>query len=194
MRKAVIYARISSEKQEDGYSIEAQLNALRTYAQAQGFKVVREFTETQSAKAAGRKRFAEMLKFLRDSPDCRVILVEKTDRLCRNFEDFITMESLAEELGVEVHLFKESQVMKKESKSQDKLVQGMFLLLARHYIQNMKEEISKGIKIKVERGEFPGHAPIGYVNDKATHRIAVDPSKAPAVNWHFSCSGLVSTR
>lgn len=185
MKKAVIYARISSEKQEDGFSIEAQLKALRVYAQTQGFKVISEFVETQSAKASGRKQFGELLKFLRSSADCRVILVEKTDRLCRNFQDFIMMESLAEELGVEVHLLKESQVISRESKSQDRLVQGMFLLLARHYIQNMKEEINKGIRVKVEKGEYPGRAPVGYLNDKATHKIIVDPEKAPSVELAF---------
>jgi site-specific DNA recombinase len=183
--KALIYARISSDKQEDGFSIDAQLEALRKYAQSKGFMVAREFVEVQSAKATGRKQFGEMLKYLRQASDCRVVLVEKTDRLCRNFQDFITMESLTEELGIEVHLYKEGQVIKRESKSQDKLVQGMFLLLARHYIQNLKEEISKGIKMKAEKGEFPGRAPIGYLNDKATHKVAVDPEKSASVTLMF---------
>jgi site-specific DNA recombinase len=185
MIKAVIYARISSEMHEDGFSIDAQLEALRKYAQSKGFKVVKEFEEVQSAKAAGRKQFDAMLKYLRETPDCRVVLVEKTDRLCRNFQDFITMKSLSEELGIEVHLYKEGQVIKQGTKSQDKLVQGMFLLLARHYIQNLKEVVAKGIKVKAERGEFPGRAPIGYLNNKATHKIVLDPERAPAVQMMF---------
>jgi len=78
-----------------------------------------------------------------------------------------------------------NQVIKKDSKSQDKLVQGMFLVLARHYIQNLKEEIAKGIKEKAAKGEYPGKAPIGYLNDKATHRIVVNPERSATVKLMF---------
>jgi DNA invertase Pin-like site-specific DNA recombinase len=61
----------------------------------------------------------------------------------------------------------------------------MFLLLARHYIQNLKEESSKGVKIKAEKGEYPGRAPMGYVNDQGTRKIAVDPQKSHAAALAF---------
>jgi len=40
--RAIIYARVSTEEQKrEGYSIEAQIKACRTYAQAKGWKVIR---------------------------------------------------------------------------------------------------------------------------------------------------------
>ncbi len=68
----------------------------------------------------------------------------KTDRLCRNLHDFVAVEDLVEELDIEIHLIKEGQILRKAARSQDRLVQGIFALLARNYIQNMQEEISKG--------------------------------------------------
>ena len=61
-RQAVIYARVSSrEQREEGYSIEAQVRLLRDAASKDGLTIQREFIEVESAKAAGRKKFAEMV-------------------------------------------------------------------------------------------------------------------------------------
>src|SRR5580704_8367260 len=93
MRNAVLYARVSSRDQErEGFSIPAQIKFLRDYAEKHDIRVVREFIEAQTAKIAGRKRFDEMVSFLRARRDCRIILVEKTDRLYRNFQDMVTLE------------------------------------------------------------------------------------------------------
>lgn len=88
MIPAVIYARVSSREQErEGFSIQAQLKLLREYASAHGFSVAHEFVDVETAKATGRKQFAEMVRFLGGKNNCGVVLAEKTDRLYRNFRD-----------------------------------------------------------------------------------------------------------
>lgn len=88
MNKAVIYCRVSSKDQEiEGYSIPAQLKLLKEYARNKNFTVVEVFTEAETAKKAGRKEFNKMLAFLERNKDVKHILVEKTDRLVRNFYD-----------------------------------------------------------------------------------------------------------
>jgi DNA invertase Pin-like site-specific DNA recombinase len=69
---------------EEGYSIEAQVRLLRDYAVVQGFVIAQEFVDVESASKSGRSGFNEMLAYLRKHPQCRIILVEKTDRLYRN--------------------------------------------------------------------------------------------------------------
>ena len=99
-RTAVIYARVSSREQhQEGYSIEAQLKLCRAFAEKNGIDVVREFIEIESAKSTGRKEFGRMLEFFARSKECRTILVEKTDRLSRNFDDAVALNRL----DVEVH-------------------------------------------------------------------------------------------
>ncbi len=93
--QAVIYARVSSKEQEkEGYSIPAQLKLLRDHASVHGLKIVREFTDIETAKKAGRKQFGEMFAFLKKTTSCRIILVEKTDRLYRNIKDWVTLDEL----------------------------------------------------------------------------------------------------
>ena len=82
---AVHYARESSRDQEkEGFSIPAQQKLLRTYAEDKGFQIEEEFTDVETAKRAGRTNFGKMLAWLKKHKTCKVVLVEKTDRLYRN--------------------------------------------------------------------------------------------------------------
>src|SRR5207302_8010060 len=108
MKQGVIYARVSSKDQEkEGFSIPAQLKLLREYAIKNGIKILHEFIDVETAKTAGRKEFGRMVAFFEKNALCRVVIVEKTDRLYRNFHDCVTLE----DLGVEIHLPKEEQVL-----------------------------------------------------------------------------------
>jgi len=185
MKSAVSYARVSSEEQRKGFSLESQVRTERNYAASNGFDIVKEFTISESAKKQGRKHFNAMLDYLREHPDVRVVLVEKMDRLCRNLPDFVAVERLVEELGLEIHLIKDGQVLRREAKSQDRLVQGMFALLARNYIQNQQEEIQKGQTIKAEKGQYPGRAPFGYAHDRERRTIVTHPTRAGVVTLLF---------
>ena len=87
-RNAIIYARVSSKEQEkEGFSIQAQIKQLRGYAAFHGFRIIEEFVDVETAMQAGRTAFGEMVTLLRGKPTCRVLLVEKTDRLYRNLKD-----------------------------------------------------------------------------------------------------------
>lgn len=80
-RKAVLYARVSSKEQErEGYSIPAQCKLMRSYARRQDYEIVREFTDVETAKQSGRTHFTEMIRFLEEHPQVRILLCEKTDR------------------------------------------------------------------------------------------------------------------
>jgi site-specific DNA recombinase len=182
MKPAVIYARVSSKDQErEGYSIPAQLKLLREYAHAHEFQIVREFIDVETAKTTGRKQFGEMVRFFREDPACRTAIVEKTDRLYRNFRDCVTLE----DLEIEIHLPKEGQIISKDSKSQAKLVHGIQVVIARNYIENLREEVRKGMREKAEQGIYPSRPPLGYCNNKLQHTIEVDLRKAPIANRMF---------
>jgi site-specific DNA recombinase len=55
VRKAVLYARVSSKEQDkEGFSIPAQIKLLKEYAAANGFVVTQEYVDVETAKEAGR--------------------------------------------------------------------------------------------------------------------------------------------
>jgi site-specific DNA recombinase len=186
MITAVSYARVSSREQErEGYSIPAQRKMLAEYARTRGFHIEREFIDVESAKNPGRKEFGEMLRLLEKGDNCRVVLVEKTDRLYRNRTDALSFESLIEKRGVEIHLVKEARVIGKNSRSQDKFMHDIHVAVAKHYVENLKEEVKKGMREKAEQGIYPGRAPIGYRNNSITRAIDVDQERAPIVKRVF---------
>lgn len=181
MEKVVIYARVSSrEQQNEGYSIPAQLRLLNDYAQKHGYQVIQEFVDSETAKRTGRTNFGEMLQFLKKNKSVKTILVEKTDRLYRNVKDYIVLE----DLKLEVHLVKEGVILSENSKSQDKFMHGIRVLMAKNYIDNLSEEVKKGMKEKAEQGEWPTTPPYGYkrVSNKV---VAVNPENAPFVKRAF---------
>src|SRR5258707_2609023 len=93
--EAVIYARVSSKEQEkEGFSIPAQLKLLKEYASSNGFAVVQEYVDVETAKQTGRAAFGEMIAYLKAHPSVCVMLVEKTDRLYRNLKDWVTVDEL----------------------------------------------------------------------------------------------------
>src|ERR1700719_4381991 len=91
--QAILYARVSSKEQEkEGYSIPAQLKSLRGYAEDADLSMAGGFVDVETAKEAGRPGFAQMLDFLKKNPLCKILLVEKTDRLYRNLKDWVTID------------------------------------------------------------------------------------------------------
>ncbi|MBS1707761.1 MAG: recombinase family protein [Armatimonadetes bacterium] len=183
--KAVIYARVSSKEQEaEGFSVDAQVRLLREYSAENGLAVAREFTEAETAKQAGRTAFGAMLRFLEANPG-HVVLVEKVDRLYRNFADYVKVDHI----GVELHFVKDGMVIGESSKSQDKFMHGIRVLMAKNYVDNLSEEIRKGLDEKAAQGIYPTHAPLGYLNslEPGTKRkvIVPDPARASLVRDLF---------
>ena len=182
MAEAAIYTRVSSrEQQQEGFSLFAQSRLLLDYAARNGFRVVQAFEDVESAKQQGRKQFTRMVEYFRRPSSCRTLLVEKTDRISRNFHDAVTIE----DLDIAVHFVKEGQVISRESHSQATLIYGFNLVMARHYSNNLREEVKKGMREKAASGVFPGHAPYGYRNNRGERTIEIDPVYEPIVRRAF---------
>lgn len=162
--KAIIFCRVSSKEQEaEGYSLPSQEKFLKEYAIRKGFEVVRVFSISESASGRHqRKLFDEMLNYVKKN-DIKIIICEKVDRLTRNFKDAISInEWLDEKIERQVHLVKDSLVLHKESHSQEKLNWNIRILFAQNQVDNLSEEVKKGLKEKAEQGWFPGSHKRGY--------------------------------
>ncbi len=194
--QAVSYARVSSKEQEkEGFSIPAQQKQLQGYAQSKGLRIVHEYVDVETAKQTGRTNFSEMVQYLKKRPHIRIILVEKTDRLYRNLKDWVTLD----ELDIEIHLVKEGVVLSHESKSSEKFVHGIKVLMAKNYIDNLSEEARKGQLEKAEQGIWPSKAPLGYRNvtgPDGKKIIEPDPKFAGTITHLFGwyATGTLSLR
>jgi len=188
---AVLYARVSSEEQEkEGYSIPAQTKSLHGYATEEGIDLVREFIDVETAKQPGRPGFMAMVEFFakeaKKDPQRRVrtLLVEKTDRLYRNLKDYVTID----DLKIDIHFVKENVILSPDSHSSEKFMHGIKVLMAKNYVDNLGEEVRKGMREKAEQGIPPNRAPLGYLNVEGPdgHRtIGIDEAVAAIVRRMF---------
>jgi len=185
--KAVLYARVSSKEQEEGFSIPAQLKLIKEYAAKNKLKIMKEFIDVETAKQAGRSNFNNMIDFLKNNPEVKNILCEKTDRLYRNFKDYLTIE----DLELKIHLVKENEILSKESKSHQKFIHGIKILMAKNYIDNLSEETKKGMLQKANEGYYPSFAPLGYLNiekelnGRKIKTIGIDQSRFQVIKKIF---------
>ena len=193
---AVVYARVSSKEQDkEGFSIPAQLKLLQGYAAEQRLAIVGEYVDVETAKQTGRAAFGEMVAFLKAHSNTHILLVEKTDRLYRNLKDWVTLD----ELDLEIHFVKEGVVLSRESRSSEKFMHGIKVLMAKNYIDNLSEETRKGMQEKAEQGIWPSCAPLGYRNIEGPdgkRTIEPDPDLAPAVAriYEWYATGTLSIR
>lgn len=188
MDRCVIYARVSTKEQQDeGYSIPAQLGAIRAFCAAQKLLPMAEFVEAESAGKAGRKRFTEMVEFLKANADVRVVVAHKLDRLYRNFTDQVLLEEI---VGARAR-YVTGDV---PDSPQGELLRDVQLSVAKFYLGNLAEEVRKGMDEKVLQGGWPHRAPVGYLNNRETRTIVPDPLKAALVRFAFEryASGAVS--
>jgi site-specific DNA recombinase len=128
----------------------------------------------ETAKSTGRTGFGQMVAFFKEHPEVRTLLVEKVDRLTRNFEDYGALKRL----GLSIHFVKEGTILHPSAHSSVRLFTGMRVLMAEHYVENLSEEVKKGMHEKAAEGGWPTWAPLGYRNIKGPLGIEPDPLAA----------------
>jgi len=172
MIKYFIYCRKSTETEEkQALSIEAQLTELRDFAKQNKLFVAREFTETKTAKDPGRPVFNKMLKLI-EGGRASGILAWNPDRLARNSVDGGKIIYLADNNKIKSLKFPTFWF---EPTPQGKFMLSVSFGQAKYYTDNLRENILRGVRQKLRRGEFPAKAPLGYYNDPKSRSIEPDP-------------------
>lgn len=103
LTKCYIYTRVSTAIQVDGYSLEAQKEKLRKFAEYQGYEVAREYSDEgfSGKNIQGRLEFQRMLKDIQDGTDgVEYVLVFKLSRFGRNAADVLYSLQMMQDYGV----------------------------------------------------------------------------------------------
>jgi DNA invertase Pin-like site-specific DNA recombinase len=181
--KCVLYARKSTEEDDKQVmSIEAQVFELNEYASRERIEIVKVFTEAKSAKKPGREEFAKMLAFVETSKEPIAILAWHPDRLARNSVDGGKIIYLVDINRIASLRFPQFWF---EPTPQGKFMLQVAFGQSKYFSDNLVENVKRGIRQKIRRGEWLTLAPMGYVNNFKTHNIEPDPVKSRVIKRAF---------
>lgn len=179
------YLRVSSEEQVEGYSLDAQLRAIRAFCAEKGWEVIKEYVdEGKSARTDNVSKRPQFKALMDDalSGKVDVIVVHKLDRFSRNL---ITTLTYFQEMARHNVAFVSLSEQMDFSTPSGRLMLAMLGAFAQFYSDNLSHETSKGKRERALQGHYNGDLPFAYV--KGDDGIpAVEPNEAVAVERAFS--------
>lgn len=184
---ALTYTRVSSDEQrQKGYSLDYQQKMTQEYCKDKHFTIIRQFSESYTAKKPGRPAFNEMLKFAKQKGIKNLVFL-KSDRASRNPVDSAQLSYMAEYEGFNVHLIQDNLILSPKSKPQDFLIFEINNCFSNLYPRNLSNEVSSKMLEKAEQGYYPSKHMCGYQTEYIAKRayLKIDPAKAPYIREIF---------
>lgn len=153
-----IYARVS-KKREDGISIDAQINSLKSYIKKKKWTLYKEYVdESESGSTINRPQFKRLLEEAIEGK-FNVILVYKIDRFSRNLRDIIlTLDKLANYNIEFISITQPFDTTDAMGKAFMRII-AVFAELERDII---RERVSFSMAEKAKKGHAQHRAPFGY--------------------------------
>ena len=156
--KAIIYARVSTEEQEKGYSLEAQIEECRKYCEAKGWEVVKVYKEVKSAANMKRDELSKAIEMVKLGV-ADILVAWKIDRITRSIKDFVFLtEELMKEKDGEKYIAFTSV---RENLDLTTAVGRAFASIVTIFAQLEREMISERTKMGLKKAKEAGKQ-IGY--------------------------------
>ena len=188
-----IYVRVSTDDQRDnGYSIDSQLRMIKEYCEKNEYDIVDVYNDAgHSGKDLMRPEMQRLLKDIKSKKIDKLVAI-KVDRLTRNNYDGFWLLNYCEEYDVKIELILEPYDV---STANGEMIFGMNLVFG----QRERKEIGARTKRAMEEMALecihPSKAPYGYIRNKETGHLEVEPIEAEVVKEIFElCKQGNSTR
>jgi DNA invertase Pin-like site-specific DNA recombinase len=181
-RRAVAYVRESTEEQGQGFSPDAQREAIRKFAAEHNLELTGEYCDFHSGwkRADGRPQFQQLMV---DASERRfdVVLVYHTSRFARNqVEARRYKQMLRDRLGIPV--ISVTQPMGDNPNDPSVfLAESIHEMFDEYYSVSLSFWTRTGLREKARQGHLVGPIPWGYRRDPDTGAVVPDPQQAPLV-------------
>ena len=158
--RAVGYRRVSMREQVDGFSLDAQEANIRKYAEDHGWEVTNIYTDAGISAKRDSER-PQLIKLMEDAEAHKfdVVIVDKIDRFYRHLGGLLTALDRLKEDDV---FFVSVQERLDFTTPWGKLTLTVLGMLAEIYIDNLRQETTKGKIQRARDGFWNGTIPYGY--------------------------------
>ena len=160
--KCVLYPRVSTEMQVEGYSLEGQKNSLRRFADREEMEVVGVYEDAGKSRKSieGRPAFKKMLDDIKNGLDIQYVLVYKISRFGRNAADILNSLEFIQSYVINLICIEEGI---DSSQTSGKLLISVLSAVAEIERENIIEQTMNGRREKARQGGWNGgFAPYGY--------------------------------
>ena len=183
MKRVVAYCRYSSEKQRDGYSIEAQQRAITEYCTRNQMHINEWYIdEAKSGTNDNRPSFQKMIKDSK-SKKFEAVVIHKLDRFSRDRYDSIIYRKKLKDNGVKIISVLENI---SDDNPEDLILLSVLESMAEYYSRNLSREVTKGMTVAAKKGQFTGGSvPYGYDLNKEIHMLEINENEAQVVKFIF---------
>ncbi len=189
MSKYLLYCRKSTESEEKQVlSIDSQIKELEDLSSRLNLPIAVVLTESKSAKLPGRPIFNEMMRKI-SKGQYSGIVCWKLDRLARNPIDGTAVvwaldQGKIKEIITPHGSFKNS--------SNDKFMMQIEFGMAKKYVDDLSDNVKRGLRAKLERGWLPSLPPLGYLNEPKERTIIKDPERFSLIQkaWDLLLEGF----
>lgn len=178
-------ARVSSDEQAKGYSLNIQEENMRKWCEDRGVEVVKCFREDHSAKNFNRPEWKELKKYARINQKLiDMVLVTTWDRFSRNTTDAFNELHYFRNIGIEIQSIQQPIDF---SIPESKVLLAIYLTLPEVDNDRRSMKIKEGIRAALKSGRWSRGAPIGYKNsrDENNKPIIVPNEKADCIRFAF---------
>ena len=178
-----VYVRVSTEDQRDnGYSIDSQLRMIKEYCEKNNYDIVDIYNDAgHSGKDLMRP---EMQRLLKDIKSHRVetIVAIKVDRLTRNNYDGFWLLNYCEEHDVKIELILEPYDV---TTANGEMIFGMNLVFGQRERKEIGARTKRAMEEMALKHIHPSKAPYGYIRNKETGHLEIEPIEAQVVKEIF---------
>jgi site-specific DNA recombinase len=162
MLRAAIYARVSSDPNEIGRSVDEQEAECRRIADREGWSVVRTFVDNdRSASRYARKdrpQYRALMEFLRRG-EADVLVMWEGSRAQRDLRDFLRLRDLCAERGI---LYSYSGRIFDLTRTDDRFSTGLDALLAERESDQTRDRVLRAVRANAAAGRPHGKLLYGY--------------------------------
>lgn len=150
--KVVAYCRVSTSKDEQLDSLEAQQTFFNEYSKRNGYNLIKVYADEGKSGTKMRNR-TELLRLLSDANNHSfdVVLIKDVSRLARNTLDFLTSIRKLKSLGIKVVFVNYDQT----SSDSSEFMLTMLSAIAQEESANISKRVKFGKKINAEKGRVP---------------------------------------
>lgn len=181
-KKAVIYARVSTEEQvREGFSIQAQIAELERYAELKNYEIIKQYIdEGASGKSiAGRPQIKRLIKDAQDG-HFEIVMVYKIDRLARKLRDALEISDTLELHNVKLLSLKEDFDTSTPHGKTSFQIMCSFAELERN---NIVDRVKMGMIQRAKEGKYNGGRVFGY--DSKNKELFINEQEASVVKKIF---------